>query len=128
MVCPSGKPLIPRRSTMRRHMSGTRRMRTGAAIVAVAALTGGTAGQADAAGPGSLVFVKHGKVWVAKPDGSGARMITRGRRLKGFEHPTQADNGTVVTLRSSTRLYRFARSGRRLGKPRRVAPGLGNEG
>ena len=76
-----------------------------------------------AASAGSLVYVKGGDVWVARPDGSGKRRVTRdGRRLR-YDHPSQADNGTIVALRG-TYMHRFTRSGRRLGKSRRVSAGL----
>ncbi len=80
-----------------------------------------------AASAGSLVYVKGGDIWVARPDGSGKRRVTRdGRRLR-YDHPSQADNGTILAL-AGTYLHRFTRSGRRLGKPRRVSAGLAGPG
>ncbi|MFL5884246.1 MAG: hypothetical protein ACJ77M_04185 [Thermoleophilaceae bacterium] len=94
----------------------------------LAAASFATSSTASAAGPGSLVYVKGGNVFVANPDGSGQRRITRdGRSRLGYDHPTQADSGTIVALRG-TDLVRFARSGRRLGKPRRVSAGLAGPG
>jgi hypothetical protein len=92
-------------------------------------LAGAAVPDAGAAGPGSLVFTKGGKIWLANPDGSGQRRVTRKTRHPvRFAHATQADNGTIVALVGGTRLYRFARSGKQLGKPRRIASGLSNEG
>jgi hypothetical protein len=83
------------------------------------------AAEADAA---SLVYVKRGNVYVARPDGSHAHRVTRnGTRRLPYGHPTQADNGTIVALRG-TDMFRFSRSGRRIGKPRQVSAGLSGPG
>lgn len=81
-----------------------------------------------AAGPGSIVFTRGGNVWIAAPDGSQSRPLTRnGTAGNRYTSPTQADNGTVVAIRG-TRLFRLNRKGRVLGKPIKVAAGLTNPG
>jgi hypothetical protein len=45
----------------------------------------------------SIVFVKDGNVWVASPDGSGQRALTRdGTADWPYRSPSQADDGTVA--------------------------------
>jgi WD40 repeat protein len=45
----------------------------------------------------SIVFVKDGNVWVASPDGSGQRALTRdGTADSPYRSPSQADDGTVA--------------------------------
>jgi hypothetical protein len=84
---------------------------------------------ASAAPTGSVVFTKGGNVYRAHADGSGARRLTRdGSRSHPYEHPTQADDGTVVTVRDDTTLHRLSRKGKRLGRPRQIATGFRNEG
>jgi WD40-like Beta Propeller Repeat len=99
-----------------------------AALVAASAPAHAHAGAKAAASAGSLVYLKGGNVWVARPDGIRKHRVTRdGRRRPRYDHPSQADNGTIVALRG-TYLHRFARGGRRLGKPRRVSAGLAGPG
>jgi WD40-like Beta Propeller Repeat len=49
-------------------------------------------------------------VWLARPDGSGARQLTRGG---GYQSPTQANDGTILVQRG-TRFIRLDRAGRTL--------------
>jgi hypothetical protein len=103
-------------------MSGIRGVFTAAAIVA-AVLAAPAAASAE-----SLVYVKKGNVWVARPDGSRAHRVTRdGTRRLPYVHPTQADNGTIVALRA-TDIHRFTPRGRRVGRPHRVSAGLSGPG
>jgi hypothetical protein len=82
-----------------------------------------------AAASGSLVFTKSGNVYRSRGDGTHLRRITRdGTRAHPYTHPTQADDGTIVAARNDTTLYRFTRTGKRLGKARKVATGLRNSG
>lgn len=74
----------------------------------------------------SLVFERNGNVWVAKPDGSAQRQITSGG---GYEHPTQANDGTIVAARQTEeggrhprRLHRMDRTGRLLNPPTEAVP------
>jgi hypothetical protein len=62
-----------------------------------------TAAHAD-----SIVYRHGSDVWVAEPDGSGARQITSGG---GYQSPTQANDGTILAQRG-TRFLRMDRSGR----------------
>jgi hypothetical protein len=77
---------------------------------------------------GSLVYLRGGNVWRARADGSGRRRLTRdGTARNPYEPPTQADNGTILSVRGPS-LYRMAPSGRLLRRPVKVAAGLRNEG
>jgi hypothetical protein len=60
----------------------------------------------------SIVFVKDGNVWVASPDGSSQRALTRdGTTDSPYRSPSQADDGTVAaSFRDGIRL--IDRSGR----------------
>ena len=52
---------------------------------------------AAAAHADSIVFVKDANVWVASPDGSGQRQLTRdGTADHPYRSPSQADDGTVA--------------------------------
>ena len=87
------------------------------AVVAVA-VAAGTATTpsgmaADAAGRGSILYLKGGNLWVASPDGQ----VKRGIRHTGrFESASQSDGGTIVALRGVD-LHRLDRAGRPLNKP-----------
>jgi hypothetical protein len=83
---------------------------------------------AHAAVGGSIVFIKAGNVWVAAADGSRQRRVTRNGRAGAYTSPTQADNGTIVALRGTTKIYRLNRKGGVLGRPLSAAVGLRNEG
>jgi hypothetical protein len=76
---------------------------------------------APAAADGSLSYVKDGNVFVAAPDGSGAKQLTTDG---GYESPSQADDGTVVAARQTKegertprRLHRMDRDGQLLNPP-----------
>jgi hypothetical protein len=76
----------------------------------------------------SIVYVKRGNIWTARPDGSHAHRVTHdGTRRLPYDHPTQSDGGTIVALRG-TDMFRFTQRGRRIGKPRRVSAGLSGPG
>jgi hypothetical protein len=84
---------------------------------------------ASAEAGGSIVYAKRGNVYRSHGDGTHQRRLTKNkRRSHPFEHPSQADGGTVVAIRDDTTLYRFSRRGKRLGRARKVATGLRNEG
>jgi hypothetical protein len=98
-----------------------------ASATLLAAVLGPAAGQATASS-GSLVYIKRGNVWLARPNGSHAHRVTHdGRRRFGYDHPTQSDRGTIVALRG-TDMHRFNRRGRRLGRSHRVSAGLSGPG
>lgn len=62
---------------------------------------------------GSLVYIRRGNVWLAAPDGSRNRPVTRGG---GWSSPSQSDSGTIVALRRRA-LVRLTRDGRMIGRP-----------
>jgi len=98
------------------------------ALAAGLATTRATASADLAAGQGSIVFVKGGNVWVAAPDGSRQRRLTRnGTAASRYASPTQADSGTVVAIRG-TNIVRLSRKGRVLGRLIKAAVGLTNPG
>src|SRR5262245_47353637 len=82
------------------------------ALVAVA-LAVPAAAHAD-----SIVYSKGGDVWVARPDGGGARKVAG-----GYAHPTQADDGTILA-QAGSRFVRLSRSGRVLARIDSVMTGL----
>ena len=58
----------------------------------------------------SIVYVKDGDVWSARPDGSAQRQLTRDG---GYNSPSQADDGTIVAVRGD-HFVKLARDGRTL--------------
>jgi hypothetical protein len=63
-------------------------------------------------GTGSLVYILDFNVWLAAPDGSGARSLTTdGGESIPYHDPTQSDDGTVYALRGSRSLVRIDRAG-----------------
>jgi hypothetical protein len=58
----------------------------------------------------SVVYTKDANVWVARPDGSEARQVTRDG---GSQSPSQADDGTILAVRGD-KLYKLDRQGRQL--------------
>jgi hypothetical protein len=83
---------------------------------------------APAATTGSIVYAKSGSIYRAHPDGSHAKRLAKGSRSHPYRHPTQSDNGTVAAVRDDTILFRFSRTGKRLGKGHRIATGLQSAG
>jgi WD40 repeat protein len=93
------------------------------AALALAALAGGstaamapahsTAAGVAAAGAGSILYVKGGKLWVASPNG---RVKRRVPHAGSFESPSQADSGTIVAQRGIY-FHRLNRRGKSLNKP-----------
>ncbi|MEA2135741.1 MAG: hypothetical protein QOC68_3650 [Solirubrobacteraceae bacterium] len=106
-----------------------RRNRHRFAATAVLLVAGALPATAAAAPSGSIVYAKGGNVYRANGDGTHQRRLTRdGRRSHPYEHPTQADAGSVVAIRDDRTLYRLSRRGKRLGRPHKVATGLRNPG
>jgi hypothetical protein len=58
----------------------------------------------------SIVYEKGGNVWLANPDGTGQRPVTRSG---GYSKPTQANDGTIVAVKNQL-LHRLTRSGKLL--------------
>ncbi|MDT7713663.1 MAG: hypothetical protein QOG46_2531, partial [Pseudonocardiales bacterium] len=84
-----------------------RRNRHRFAATAVLLLAGALPATASAAPSGSIVYAKGGNVYRANGDGTHQRRLTRdGRRSHPYEHPTQADAGSVVAIRDDRTLYR----------------------
>ena len=75
-----------------------------AAVLAVAAFA------APSALADSIAYEKGGNVWLANPDGSGQRQVTRSG---GYSKPTQANDGTIVAVKGQL-LHRMDRSGKLL--------------
>lgn len=66
--------------------------------------------------PGSLVFIRAFNVWLAAPDGTGARQLTRdGTASAGYHDPSQAPDGRIFVLRGRRSLLQLDRSGNRVG-------------
>lgn len=111
---------------MKRALAGSA-LALGAALTLAAADAGDTLSAPARAG-GSIVFVRGGNVWIAAPDGSRQRRVSRdGTRANPYTSPSQADIGTIVVLRG-TKIQRLTQRGRRLGRPFSVATGLRNPG
>ncbi len=97
------------------------------AVVASAAQPAGAAQSASAAAPaGSIVYIKHGNVWIAHANGSRARQFTV--HPFNWSSPSEADNGTIVVAGGRAKdnpggtdsapgaeIYRFAPNGNQLG-------------
>ena len=88
---------------VRRHASTATRL---SAIVAVttAALVVPSAVAVHAAAAGSIVYVRDGNIWLARPDGSGQRAITTdGSPADPYEAPSESDDGTIAAFRNQPR-------------------------
>ena len=69
----------------------------------------------------SMVFIKGGDVWMARPDGSRQLPITRdGTPGSPYFSPSIADNGTIVAVKG-IQLHSYRPSGQRIIKPRQWA-------
>jgi WD40-like Beta Propeller Repeat len=93
---------------------------------AVAAL-----GMAGPAGADSLVYVRDHNVWLSNADGSGQYEVTLdGTAGSPYESPSQADDGTIVAVRTPPggrpQLWRMRQNGQLLNAPINTpAPGTG---
>jgi len=83
------------------------------------------------AGADSLVFIRDHNVWLANADGSGQYQVTLdGTPGSGYDSPSQADDGTIVAIRTPpggrAQLWRMTQSGQLLNAPINTpAPGTG---
>ena len=86
------------------------------AVAVLAALAAAPAAHAD-----SIVYIKRGDVWLAKPDGSKQRPLTRnGTPRNAYRSPSQADDGTIVALKGQRTLHVLNRRGKPVRKPRSI--------
>jgi Tol biopolymer transport system component len=90
-----------------------------AAALALAALAAPAAASAS-----SIVYIDHGNVWSARPDGSHKLRLTSGGH---WHSPTQSDDGRVAAVQGTGPIRLLARNGRLLHtittKPARSADG-----
>jgi len=76
------------------------------------------------AGAASIAYIKASNVWLANPDGSGQYQVTTdGTSANPYASPSQADDGTIVALRS-LKLRRMRQNGEQLNTPTDL-PGSG---
>lgn len=77
---------------------------------------------------GSLVYIKGGNVWLASPDGSYQRQVTRdGSDLNPYYSPSQANDGTIVAVKGDNAyLHRMDRYGNLLNAPFETASPRGS--
>lgn len=72
-------------------------------------------GASGTAAADSLVFIKESNVWLSKPDGTGQYQVTLdGTADNPYASPSQADDGTIVAMRSQPNggpLYRMKQNG-----------------
>jgi hypothetical protein len=79
----------------------------------------------------SLVFIRDNNVWLANADGSGQYQVTLdGTASSPYESPSQADDGTIVALRTPpggrSQIWRMRQNGLLLNQPINTpAPGTG---
>jgi hypothetical protein len=85
---------------------------TSSSIVAASAARATETG-VPAAGAGSILYLRDGKLWVASPDGRLRRRVPHAGR---FDSPSQADNGTIVAQRGIY-FHRLNRRGKLLNRP-----------
>ncbi|HEX7738573.1 MAG TPA: hypothetical protein VF426_02865 [Marmoricola sp.] len=80
-------------------------------------------------GAGSLVFIRNGDVWISRPDGTGARALTRdGTGKDAYRTPTQDDHGHIYALRghgANAAVSRLDQQGRLLKRYRVPIASLG---
>jgi hypothetical protein len=92
----------------------------------VTAIAAAAAVWAPLARADSIVYLKDGYVWIAAPDGSGARQFTL--HQYGWSSPSEADDGTIVAAGGlervnpdgsdsdgSSDLYQFSSDGNQIG-------------
>jgi hypothetical protein len=91
--------------------------------VALAALAVCGAAAPAAADASSIVYVSGDQVWLSTPDGARQVQVTRDG---GYTSASQADDGTIVALRSDNQLYRFDQRGALRNPPVPLWLGAGN--
>jgi hypothetical protein len=88
-------------------------MRARTLAITAALCAGGAAIAAAPASADSIVYAKHGNLFLTSPDGAKGYQVTFDG---GYSSPSQADNGTIGALRGN-KLVRMNRSGKQLNKP-----------
>jgi len=66
---------------------------------------------------GSIVFVRDSDIWLAAPDGSGARQLTTDGGEVGYHDPSQAPDGSIFALRGTNQLHHLDRNGQPIADP-----------
>ena len=98
-------------------------------LIALGALLYATPAAASARGSaaGTLVYVKSGKVYVARTDGSHARVVVR--KANGWAWPSETDSGIIAVAGGRSRIskgfnpsgsdliYEFTQKGKRVAGP-----------
>jgi hypothetical protein len=87
----------------RTHGSRVRRVALLLAASVAAALAADAPARAD-----SIAYVQAGDVWLASPDGTQRRQVTR---TGGYAAVSQADDGVMIALAAGERLHRLSRTG-----------------
>jgi hypothetical protein len=86
-------------------------MRRVALLIAAFVLFAGLLRAASDASASSIAYTKDHNVWLSNLDGSGQHQVTHdGSDALAYEHPSQADDGTILTARG-TRLYLLRQNG-----------------
>jgi len=60
------------------------------------------------------VFVRDSNIWLAAPDGSGARQLTTDGDEAGYHDPSQAPDGSIFVLRGTNQLHHLNRNGQQI--------------
>src|SRR5688500_15814963 len=90
-------------------------------LLVVLAATLAFAGTAHAS---SIVYIKGGDVWLAKPDGSGQRALTKnGTAGNPYRSPAYSDGGVITAVRGRRDIHFLNRRGRRIRKKRDISGG-----
>jgi hypothetical protein len=100
------RPMLPRRALL-------------IAAVAAAALAAPAVASAS-----SIVYVDHGNVWSARPDGTHKVRLTSGGR---WHSPTQSDDGTIAAVQGTGPIRLMTRDGRPL-RSIKTAPARSGDG
>lgn len=82
------------------------------------AATAGASPATGTAGGGSLAYIAGFNVWLAAPDGSGARQLTSdGNEANAYHDPSQVDDGRIFVLRGTRTLVQLGRDGQAVAPP-----------
>lgn len=73
------------------------------------------------AGEGSIAYILDSNLWLAAPDGSGARPLTSDGAALAYHHPSQAPDGSIYVLRGTNTLVHLDRAGGPVSEPLTLA-------